>query len=124
MSVEDDLRAFSVSEAAQRLSISEVELRRVIKRGEIRVKRAGKSGYRILVPAASLRDYLAPSKVPEATLRSAAPPGGGLAVQRHSHSVASGYGLVLEDVGVDVERHGRVGVAQAGRESLRRGHQR
>jgi excisionase family DNA binding protein len=54
---EDDLRAFSINETAQRLNLSEVHVRRMIKLGRLRVRREGS---RVLIPASAIREYLEP----------------------------------------------------------------
>jgi excisionase family DNA binding protein len=51
----DEVRAYTVAEAAEVLSLSAVHLRRIIKRGEIRVKRVGR---RILVPTSAIKEFL------------------------------------------------------------------
>jgi excisionase family DNA binding protein len=52
---EDELRAFTVAEVAERIGLSVVQLRRVIDRGEMRVRRVGR---RVLIPASALREFL------------------------------------------------------------------
>jgi excisionase family DNA binding protein len=51
----DDIRAYSVEEAAELLNLSPGYLRRLIKAGQINVKRAGT---RILVPATAIKAFL------------------------------------------------------------------
>jgi excisionase family DNA binding protein len=53
----EELRAFTVPQAAELLGLSEVYLRVMLKRGDIRSVKAGR---RVLVPAAAIRDFLAP----------------------------------------------------------------
>ena len=55
--VPDDLRAYTVPQAAELLGLSEVYLRVMLKRGDIRCVKAGR---RVLVPAAAIREFLAP----------------------------------------------------------------
>jgi excisionase family DNA binding protein len=56
MLLEDDgPRAYTVRDAAQRVGISEVQLRRIIKRGELKTRRVGR---RILVTADALREWM------------------------------------------------------------------
>ena len=55
--IRDDLRAYTVSQAAEMLGLSEVYLRVMLKRGDIRSVKAGR---RVLVPATAIREFLAP----------------------------------------------------------------
>ena len=55
----EELRAFTVPQAAELLGLSEVYLRVMLKRDEIRSVKAGR---RVLVPATAIRDFLAPSR--------------------------------------------------------------
>ena len=54
----EELRAFT-PQAAELLGLSEVYLRVMLKRDEIRSVKAGR---RVLVPATAIRDFLAPSR--------------------------------------------------------------
>jgi excisionase family DNA binding protein len=56
--------AYTVREAAELLSISEVQLRRVIKNGDIAVKRIGygEKSHHIRIPAESIAEFLAEAK--------------------------------------------------------------
>lgn len=56
---DDDLRAFTVPQAAELLGLSEVYLRVMLRRGDIRSVKAGR---RVLVPATAIRDFLTPPK--------------------------------------------------------------
>ena len=47
--------AYTVKEAAAAIGVSEVQVRRMIKRGAVKVKREGR---RVIIPAAALDDYL------------------------------------------------------------------
>lgn len=55
--IPDDLRAYTVPQAAEMLGLSEVYLRVMLKRGDIRCVKAGR---RVLVPATAIREFLAP----------------------------------------------------------------
>lgn len=55
--IPDELRAYTVPRAAQMLGLSEVYLRVMLKRGDIRSVKAGR---RVLVPATAIREFLAP----------------------------------------------------------------
>ena len=57
--IPDDLRAYTVSQAAEMLGLSEVYLRVMLKRGDIRSVKAGR---RVLVPATAIREFLAPPR--------------------------------------------------------------
>lgn len=51
--------AYTVAETAEMLSISQVHLRRMIKSGELPVKRVGR---KILVPVSTITKFLAETK--------------------------------------------------------------
>jgi len=55
--IPDELRAYTVPQAAELLGLSEVYLRVMLKRGDIRSVKAGR---RVLVPAGAIREFLAP----------------------------------------------------------------
>lgn len=57
--IPDDLRAYTVPQAAEMLGLSEVYLRVMLKRGDIRSVKAGR---RVLVPATAIREFLAPPR--------------------------------------------------------------
>lgn len=57
--IADELRAYTVSQAAEMLGLSEVYLRVMLKRGDIRSVKAGR---RVLVPATAIREFLAPPR--------------------------------------------------------------
>jgi excisionase family DNA binding protein len=53
---DDDLRAFSYPEVAQRLGLSLVTVKRLVYSGQLKSMHVGR---RALIPAASLREFLA-----------------------------------------------------------------
>jgi excisionase family DNA binding protein len=57
--IPDELRAYTVPQAAEMLGLSEVYLRVMLKRGDIRSVKAGR---RVLVPATAIREFLAPPR--------------------------------------------------------------
>jgi excisionase family DNA binding protein len=57
--IPDDLRAYTVPQAAEMLGLSEVYLRVMLKRGDIHSVKAGR---RVLVPATAIRDFLSPPR--------------------------------------------------------------
>ena len=57
--IPDDLRAYTVPQAAEMLGLSEVYLRVMLKRGDIRSVKAGR---RVLIPATAIREFLAPPR--------------------------------------------------------------
>ncbi|MEW6477652.1 MAG: helix-turn-helix domain-containing protein [Actinomycetota bacterium] len=57
--IPDELRAYTVPQAAGMLGLSEVYLRVMLKRGDIRSVKAGR---RVLVPATAIREFLAPPR--------------------------------------------------------------
>ena len=59
--VPDDLRAHTVPQAAAMLGLSEVYLRVMLKRGDIRSVKAGR---RVPIPATAIREFLAPPRSP------------------------------------------------------------
>lgn len=60
--IPDDLRAYTVPQTAEMLGVSEVYLRVMLKRGDIRSVKAGR---RVLVPATAIREFLAPGRLTE-----------------------------------------------------------
>lgn len=56
--IPDDLRAYTVRQAAEMLGLSEIYLRVMLKRGDIRSVEAGR---RVLVPVTAIREFLAPT---------------------------------------------------------------
>jgi excisionase family DNA binding protein len=57
--IPDELRAYTVPQAAEMLGLSEVYLRVMLKRGDIRSVKAGR---RVLIPATAIREFLAPPR--------------------------------------------------------------
>jgi excisionase family DNA binding protein len=55
--IPDDLRAYTVPQTAEMLGLSEVYLRVMLKRGDIRSVKAGR---RVLIPATAIRKFLSP----------------------------------------------------------------
>lgn len=74
MSTDDDLRAYSVKEAAKRLSLSEVQVRREVKAGRLAARRSGGKGFRVLIPASALRAYLDGEPLPQKGKAATVPP--------------------------------------------------